>query len=239
MNPMPKRSYKQHCSLATVLDVVGERWTFLIIRELLLGPRRFTDLARNLSGMGANLLTDRLREMESTGLVEKTTLPRSAGRAAYQLTDEGRELEPVILHLIRWGARLLGKPKRGQTFSAGWTLLAMKAHFNPAAARGMRESLEYRINDEVFHARIFGSKLTTGAGPARNPTMILTTDQKTFQQLSSGDLAPGKALKSGKIQLQGKLQTLIRTGQLFALPGKTSPPSGSLRRGTKTADWLL
>ena len=236
---MPKRSYKQYCSLATALDLVGERWSLLILRELLLGPRRFTDLAQNLPGMGSNLLTDRLKEMERSGLIRKAPRRTSGGGSGYELTAEGLELEPAVLQLIRWGVTRLGKPKRAQTFRAGWTILAMKARFDPASARGMRESLEYRIGDEVFHARMAGGKLQIGRGPARNPTLILTTDEKTFQQLTSGELDAGKALKSGKIQLKGKLQTLIKSSRVFDRPGGASSPARPAGRRQKTADYLL
>src|SRR5918996_4677686 len=104
---MGKRRYDQYCALARALDVVGERWTLLLVRELLLGPRRYTDLLGGLPGIGTNLLADRLRYLEQVGLVRRRVLPPPAGSTVYELTELGRELEPTVFALGRWGAHFL------------------------------------------------------------------------------------------------------------------------------------
>src|SRR5262249_46992187 len=107
-----RRSYRQYCGIARALDVVGERWTLLLVRELLTGPKRFTDLLAALRGIGANLLTTRLKELEGAGLVRRTALPPPVAIMVYELTDAGTELEPALLALAHWGARYLGTPRQ-------------------------------------------------------------------------------------------------------------------------------
>src|SRR5919202_4903626 len=106
--PRSGGSYRQYCAVARGLDLVGERWTLLIVRDLLTGPKRYTDLLAGLPGIGTNLLATRLRELEQHGLVARRVLPPPAGSTVYELTDVGQTLEPVVLALGRWGRRLLG-----------------------------------------------------------------------------------------------------------------------------------
>src|SRR5215217_7201539 len=117
---MSRRSYRQYCAMARALDVLGERWTLLIVRELLTGPKRFKDLLGGLPGIGTNLLAGRLKELEGEGLLRRTTLPPPAGSAVYELTGRGRDLEPVLMGLARWGVDLLGEPRPGEAFKPAW-----------------------------------------------------------------------------------------------------------------------
>ncbi|HEX7668139.1 MAG TPA: helix-turn-helix domain-containing protein, partial [Polyangiaceae bacterium] len=121
-----RRSYSQHCGLARALDVVGERWTLLVVRDLLLGPRRYGDLLGSLQGITTNLLAKRLRELTAAGLLEKRKLSPPASGEVYALTEAGLELEPVVMELARWGGRLLAHPRRGDRMDIGWALLSMK-----------------------------------------------------------------------------------------------------------------
>src|SRR5215208_1271548 len=122
-----KRSYGQYCTVARALDVVGERWTLLLVRELSTGPKRFKDLLEGLPGIGTNLLASRLKMLEGEGIVRRATLPPPAGSSVYELTGLGRELEPVIVALSRWGARLLDAPHEGDELRAGWAAVAMRS----------------------------------------------------------------------------------------------------------------
>src|SRR5438270_8716701 len=108
----PKRSYDQYCAVARGLDVIGDRWTLLLVRDLLLGPKRYKDLLEGLPGIGTNLLAARLKELEAAGIVRRGVLPPPAGSSVYELTDKGQALEPAILALGRWGAQFLGVPTR-------------------------------------------------------------------------------------------------------------------------------
>src|SRR5688572_12731008 len=120
---MTGRSYQQFCGLAKALDIVGERWTLLIVRELLLCPRRYTDLMSLLPGMTTNLLAKRLQEMQEVGLLAKNE------KGDYGLTEDGRELEPAIMALASWGARWMQGPAAGDTKNIGWAMLSLKRRF--------------------------------------------------------------------------------------------------------------
>src|SRR6266542_1496523 len=122
---MSRRSYDQYCALARALDVIGERWTLLVVRELLLGPKRYKDLLDGLPGIGTNLLAQRLRELEENGLVRRRRLPAPAGVAVYELTEAGRALEDSVLALGRWGAAFLGVPRTTDRYRPGWYVLSM------------------------------------------------------------------------------------------------------------------
>src|ERR671921_1724366 len=108
---MSKRSYNQYCAVARALDIIGERWTLLIVRELLTGPKRFKDLLEGLPGIGTNLLATRLKDLEGNGILRRATLPPPAGSKVYELTGLGRELEQVVVALSQWGSKLLGSPR--------------------------------------------------------------------------------------------------------------------------------
>src|SRR5919199_1777683 len=117
---MGRRSYGQFCGIARALDLVGERWALLVVRELVLGPKRFSDLRAGLPGIGTNVLTTRLRELEAGGVIARRELPPPAGSTVYQLTEYGRELQPVLLALGRWGARSMGEREPGQALRSEW-----------------------------------------------------------------------------------------------------------------------
>lgn len=225
--PMPpKRSYRQYCATAKTLDLVGERWTLLVIRELLTGPRRFKDLAASLPGISTGLLGARLRHLEEAGLARRTMLPPPASVGAYELTEAGRELEPAVMALARWGLKwALGKPAPGETFRPGWAVLAMHAMFNAEASSGIRESYELRVDDEVFHARVHDGRVQSVHGPAWEPTITVTCDGGTFRALAAGELALEEAARSGQITIAGDRSALRRFGKIFARPTSADLPT--------------
>lgn len=215
---MARRRYNQYCALAHALDRIGERWTLLIVRELLTGPRRYKDLLAALPGIGTNLLANRLQQLEKDGLIQRTTLPPPAGSPVYELTPEGRALEPALLALMKWARPSLGRPRKGQFARPGWALLAMKSTFRPQAARGVRETYEFRLDDEVFHVRVHDGALETAAGPAGNPALVLTATNQNFLALATGRLPPKKALASGVIKIDGSRRALQRSFAIFGAP---------------------
>src|SRR5437016_12941211 len=150
------RSYDQYCAVARGLDVIGDRWTLLLVRDLLLGPKRYKDLLSGLPGIGTNLLADRLKELEAAGLIERTVLPPPAGSTVYQLTETGQALEPVMVSLGRWGARFLGAPKKSDIMVPRAYFVAMRGVFNPEAAAGLNETYEGRIAGLVLEVPIGG-----------------------------------------------------------------------------------
>ena len=166
---MAERSYGQFCGLARALDLVGERWALLIVRDLLVGPKRFTDLRRGLPRIPTNILTTRLKELEQTGIIERRLLPRPAGAIVYDLTEYGRDLEDVVLRLGRWGARSLGFPRPGEIVTPDSMVVALRAMFRPEAAAGVSASFELRLGPTVLHAVVADEKCTANVGPAPKP----------------------------------------------------------------------
>src|SRR5919198_4121426 len=144
---MSARRFGQYCGLARALELVGERWALLVVRDLLLGPKRYTDLSRGLPRIPTNVLAARLRELEEAGVVQRRLLPRPAGSVVYELTAYGQELEDIVLRLGRWGARSLGEPRPEDVLTADSLVLALRATFRPEAARGLRASYELRAGD--------------------------------------------------------------------------------------------
>src|SRR5437667_1160933 len=147
---MPEHRYHQYCGLARALDIAGDRWTLLIVRELVPGPRRFTDLIDGLPGISRKLLTERLRELERDGIVSRAELPPPAARHVYDLTDDGRDLADAMVPLIGWGARRLGERKTTESFSARWAALGMATFADRQAAMGVSETYQYLVGGSAF-----------------------------------------------------------------------------------------
>ena len=168
MAPMTKR-YDEYCPVAHALGLVGERWALLVVLELMRGPKRYTDLAENLRGIGTNILASRLRDLEAGGVVAKRTLPPPAASKVYELTDYGRELRPVIRELALWGARTLGPPTHADELFPGWLANALDTVLAPRAPLGR---FEFRVGEEV-------SSLVDGEvldGPVENPDVVVEGD---------------------------------------------------------------
>lgn len=213
------RSYNQFCPLAYALDLVGERWTLLIIRELLAGPHRFKDLLAGLPGVSTNLLTERLKILEQQGLLRRRTLPPPAGSTVYELTAQGRALEGVVLELGRWGAALLPPSLEGNALpSLGSCALGIKAFFRPDQARAIQETYEWHLGDEVLQVRINGSELHVQQGETLKADVVFHTDMPTYLGLFSGQLPPEAALAGGLIRVEGDPGALHRFLQACRLP---------------------
>jgi len=205
--PSP-RSYDQYCALARGLDLIGERWTLLLIRDLLLGPKRYKDLLAGLPGIGTNLLADRLRELEGLGIIERTVMPPPAGSTVYRLTDAGQELEPAMMALGRWGARFLGAPKKTDTMVPRAYFVAMRGTFRSEAAAELRVTYEVRIGELVFEVRIENGRLTTREREASNPDAVMTMDVETLNALLFKLTTPAAALASGRVEIKGDPKAL-------------------------------
>jgi DNA-binding HxlR family transcriptional regulator len=140
------KGYDQYCPVAHALDLVGDRWALLIVRELMPGPKRYTDLNEHLPGIGTNILATRLRDLEASGILIRRTLPPPAASRVYELTDYGRGLRSVIKELGLWGARSLGPPTAQETLFPGWLQNAIDVILRPSAPPGR---FEFRVGDEV------------------------------------------------------------------------------------------
>lgn len=213
---MKKRTYGQLCGLARALDVLGERWTLLLVRELLTGPKRYKDLLRYLDGIGTNLLAQRLKTLEAYGLIEHRRLPPPASTEAYALTPRGEALEPVVLELAEWGlANVTDPPAATDAFHPAWSLLTLQARFRPEAAQGLAATCEYRVGEEVFHARLDAGRLVAQQGSAARPDFVLTTDTATFRALATGALATEEARRQGLLTLAGDAERWARCRFVF------------------------
>jgi DNA-binding HxlR family transcriptional regulator len=218
-----QRTYNQYRATARTLDLVGERWTLLLIRELLTGPKRFGDLQASLRGLGTGLLSARLKQLEREGLAQKIMLPPPARTPAYALTEAGAELGPVVLELARWGLKwAMGERRETETFQPGWTVLGLRACFDPEAAAGLRAVYEFRIDDEVFHTRIDDGTIEALHGPAQHPDAIITISEEAFVALTGQSLTLAKAIKSGAASVSGDREALRRLNRLFRLPPSRS-----------------
>ena len=205
-----KRSYDQYCAVAKALDVVGERWTLLMVRELSTGPKRFKDLLSGLPGIGTNLLTARLKALEEQGIVRRATLPPPAGSNVYELTGLGRSLEPVIVALSRWGSKLLDAPREEDDLRPAWAVVALRAALEPGAAGRIGEAYEFRIDDEVFHVRIEESGLAARQGPAADAVLVVSGETEAFLSVAAGRLGLAEAVEAGAIRAEGDRDALER-----------------------------
>lgn len=222
-NRVARRTYNQYCATARTLDVVGERWTLLMVRELLTGPKRFRDLLDSLHGIGTGLLAVRLKFLEAEGLVERVMLPPPARTPAYALTEAGRELEPAVMALARWGMRwALDEPRSGEEFRAGWAVLGMQAIFDPAAAAGAHGVYEFRVGGDVFHARIEDGEIVTAYGPGQRPDVVIETAEEVFMQVAAGRLALADAIREGTVSVSGDRAALRRLRGMFSWPQRQS-----------------
>ncbi len=207
------RSYGDQCGVARSLDVVGERWALLIVRELLLGPKRFNDLLAGLPGASPNVISQRLRELSGAGVIRQRDLGPPARVRVYELTDWGRELEPVILHLGQWGTQA-PLPE-----GAGWgldsLLLALQATADPAVVNGR---YEMRIGLDIVTVDGTSGAVRLRRGTADRPQATLTTDADTLHDVTLGMRSIADAVKSGDLRLDGDPGAVTGlTGLLLAL----------------------
>ena len=201
MSSVTRRSYEQTCSLAFGLDVLGERWTLLLVRELLLGPQRFSDLLDSLEGIGPNTLATRLRGMESDGLVQKRRLPPPAASTVYELTDRGRALEPVLLEMARWGRALL--PAEPQDLHPGWVAFALKIAFDTSGAQDVELTCELCVDGQSYVVTIGDGQIAVTRGEDPRADARIETDGPTLYRLGNGELDLRAAVADGSLKFEG------------------------------------
>jgi DNA-binding HxlR family transcriptional regulator len=205
-----RRTYGQHCGIAHALDLVGERWALLVVRELLLGPKRFTDLRNGLPGVATNVLSQRLKELERNGIVSRRILPPPAASTVYELTDYGRELEPIVLRLGAWAAKTM-EPAPGHSMRSEWLMVALKALFRPEAAKDVRATIDLRFPDGEFTIRVAGRSPQVSPGRSEDADLTLATDPETLLGFLAGAPVPPTALAP-----DGDLTLLEQLPALFA-----------------------
>jgi DNA-binding HxlR family transcriptional regulator len=219
-----RRNYGQYCGLASALDIVGERWTLLIIRELLLSPRRYGELLAELPGIGTNLLAERLKTLVEQGVLVKP-VSRDQG---YELTEFGRQLREPVLMLARWGMTLLGAPSDDQEVRPHWGFLAVQAMIDPARAADIDEVYEFHVDDIVFHIAVEGRVPRAVDGSYDGfCSMVARTDARTFVEIGAKRLSPFEALASGRLELSGDPDAIMRSSVLLGLIPEAGAAAGA------------
>jgi DNA-binding HxlR family transcriptional regulator len=218
---MAERLYNQYCPVARALEVVGGRWTMLIVRELFSGPKRYTDLMDRLPGVGTNMLAARLKELEDDKVIKKSKLPPPAASTVYELTELGHILDPVITHLARFGLHFLDPARPRDQYRPSWVVLGLQASFRPSEAMALEESYEFRVDGEIFHVTVEYGTMRASLGPAYKPDLVINANRREMALLAAGREIPNRSFETGKIKIEGKQESLDNCHRIFGLPGSS------------------
>jgi DNA-binding HxlR family transcriptional regulator len=218
------RTYGEACATAHALDLIGERWALLVVRELLFGPKRFTDLRGGLPNAGPNRLSRRLRELEGLGLVRRRKLAPPSGSWVYELTGWGRELEPVLVQLGRWGRR---SPFRDldAPISSDALMLALRDDFDPATSDDLNATYAIRFGEDRFVVRVADGHLDIKRGETLRPDTAIDTDTRTFVALFTKRQDLKEAVRTGQVALSGDPDAFERLLNALPRPIRASAPS--------------
>jgi DNA-binding HxlR family transcriptional regulator len=220
----PRRHYDDACGTAHALELIGERWALLVVRELMLGPQRFSDLRADLPGISANVLTQRLEGLEASGIVQRRRLPPPASSQVYELTPWGYDIEPIIQELGRWAAR---SPSHDPTLpiSPVSLMLSFRTMFDPARAKGLDARIGFRFGAETFLARLSKGRLEIDRGPLDTADVIFAASPPVLAAAVYGG-APFAAFEAdGALHIEGDRALAGRFVTLFVLPPKVAPPA--------------
>jgi DNA-binding HxlR family transcriptional regulator len=211
------RAYGQYCGFARAVEIIGERWALLVLRDLLVGPKRFTDLLRGLPGIPSNVLTTRLKELEGAGIIRRRILPRPERGVVYEPTEYGAELELVVDAIGRWGAKRLGDPRPGETVTQDSLITALRTTFHAGAARGLRATFGLRVGEIALHARVAAGKIAVGGGVPPDADIVIDAGPG-IRALMAGEVSPADALAHGVVQVSGPRPELLdRFAQVFRI----------------------
>jgi DNA-binding HxlR family transcriptional regulator len=214
-----KRRYDDACGTAHALDLIGERWALLVMRELMLGPKRFSDLRGDLPGISANVLTQRLEGLEAAGLLVRRKLPPPAPAQVYELTPWGYEAEPIVQSLGKWAAR---SPAHDPTLpiSATSIMLSFRTMFDPARAGDLRARIGFRLGSETFVARVEDGRFESARGDPEGADVVFTGTAQGLAAFVYGGLPVGALESAGMLKVDGDLEVAKRFATLFPLPPK-------------------
>jgi len=219
------RKFDQYCPMAHALSLIGERWSLLIVRDLLHGPKRYTDLANGLPGIGTNILAARLRDLETAGVIQKRRLPPPAASTVYELTEYGVQLREPLYALARWGARTLGPPKPDDELYPEWGMNGLPALFDADAARGLTETYVLDVDGDVFTARVVDGSLAVSMGAAADADLSVEVDMDTFFALATGELDLREAVARGAARAEGDPAALDRCFRVLSFAPRMALPS--------------
>jgi DNA-binding HxlR family transcriptional regulator len=217
------RTYGDGCAIAHGLDLVGERWALLVVRELLLGPKRYTDLRRGLPNASPNVLSERLRELERAGVIRRDKLPPPASARVYELTEWGRELEETVISLGRWAARSPSLPSDAP-IGADSMILALRSRFDPGAADGLRAGYELRLGEDRFRMTVADDAIEVARGAADRADATIATDPGTLAAVLWGGRPLADAQRAGTITIEGDPAAVERFVRLFPMPAPAAAP---------------
>jgi DNA-binding HxlR family transcriptional regulator len=222
------RRYRDACGAAQGLDLVGERWALLVARELLLGPKRFTDLREGLPGISTNILADRLETLETAGVVRRRTLPPPSASKVYELTEWGSELGAVVEAIGRWGVR---SPWRSEEDEIGvdGLMVSFRTMFDPEAAGDLEASYEIALGDQGFGLEVEDGSIRVYRGAPSDPDARIGTNVDTLAELVYEGRDLDEALRSGDVEIEGDRSAVERLTGLFALPEPAPKPAGAVR----------
>jgi DNA-binding HxlR family transcriptional regulator/putative sterol carrier protein len=213
-----KRTYEDGCATAHALDLIGERWALLVVRELILGPKRFTDLRGGLPAISPNVLTQRLLELEQAGIVQRRKLPPPAAAWVYELSEWGLELERVIMALGRWAVRSPAL-MQGHPLSVDALILSFRTMFTSDAADGFNATLEIRIGEDRFRAVVADGEMELTRNAAENPDAVIDADVNTLAAVVYGGRRFGEAVRSGELRVEGDRAIAKQFLTLFPMTG--------------------
>jgi len=212
-----KRDYGQFCGLAAGLNILGERWTLLIIRELLIDTARFSELLESLRGIGPNLLTERLRSLEKNGIVAQVPVPDDLRGRYYRLTARGEELRQPVLGLARWGMPFLHESDAHGTVRADWGFLAVQAMVRPEHIPDRHEHYLFEVGDRNFTIEVDSGRVTYSRRRPARPDLIIATDAETFIRIGARLTSPLEALVKGTIRMDGDIEVIQRCSAMLGL----------------------
>ncbi|MEQ8695270.1 MAG: winged helix-turn-helix transcriptional regulator [Bauldia litoralis] len=212
-----KRSYDDGCATAHALELIGERWALLVVRELVLGPKRFGDLRKGLPGISPNVLTQRLQELEAASVVVRRRLPQPASVWVYDLTNWGRELEPLIREIGRWAARSPTLPM-DRPMSVNSVILSFRTMFEPARARSFALTIALTLDGQQFRATVAYGALDIEPGETDAPTAAIDADPNALARVVYGGGSLDAALEQGLLRIEGDRTAVERFVTLFPLP---------------------
>ena len=209
------RTQVDGCGIAHASDLLGQRWALLVVRELLLGPKRFTDLRAGIPDISPNVLGQRLRELEESGIVRRRRLPPPAAARVYELTEWGHELEPAVLALGRWASRSPSFPVDAE-MGPDSLVLALKTAFQPAKADGLEARYELRLGDVLFDISVKEEEFHATRGEAESADAVIESDSGTIAGVVFGGNKLGKAVESGDVRIDGNRRAVTALFRAFS-----------------------